>query len=91
MEVPETESKPATNGDTAPASFESYYLKVAISEFAEDLDKVRSASDFQDASLPVLVNALQQGASIFSMDERRRVMTAGGGDPAEIGVAASNR
>ncbi|KAI9723621.1 MAG: hypothetical protein M1812_000921 [Candelaria pacifica] len=80
LETQEMESRPAANSDKVPASFESYYLRLATSEFAEDLDKVRSASDFRDASLPVLVNALQQGASIFSMDEMRRVMTARTGD-----------
>ncbi|KAI9748163.1 MAG: Adenosine 5'-monophosphoramidase [Candelina submexicana] len=72
-ETQETESKPSAKDNTAPASFESYYLRMATSEFAEDLDKVRTASDFRDASLPILVKALQQGASIFSMEEKRDI------------------
>jgi ribosome assembly protein 3 len=43
-------------------------------ELEEDLDKVRSAGDFQDSSLPILVTALKQGEAIFSGDEKARIM-----------------
>ena len=59
------------------AAFTKYYLQHATQEFAEDLDKVRAADDFRDDALPLLVNALQQGTSLFSMEEQRRIVTAG--------------
>jgi ribosome assembly protein 3 len=43
-------------------------------ELEEDLDKVRSAGDFQESSLPILVTALKQGESIFSGEEKMRIM-----------------
>ncbi|KAI9822905.1 MAG: hypothetical protein M1832_002930 [Thelocarpon impressellum] len=64
---------PNSTDPTAPA-FETFYLRAATAEFAEELDKIRSADDFDDASLPVLVNALRQGASLFSAEEQRRVL-----------------
>ena len=59
------------------AAFTKYYLQHATQEFAEDLDRVRAADDFRDDALPLLVNALQQGTSVFSMEEQRRIVTAG--------------
>ncbi|KAK3313931.1 ribosome-assembly protein 3-domain-containing protein [Apodospora peruviana] len=59
------------------AEFTSYYLQRVTKEFAEDLDKVRSADDFKsDAALPLLINALQQGTALFSPEEQRRIVTA---------------
>lgn len=43
-------------------------------ELAEDLDRIRAAGDFTDAALPMLVLALQQGESIFSAEEKARVV-----------------
>jgi hypothetical protein len=43
-------------------------------ELEEDLDKIRSASDFKDSSLSVLITALQQGNSLFSPEEKRRLL-----------------
>ncbi|MCJ1224113.1 hypothetical protein MMC12_000756 [Toensbergia leucococca] len=57
-----------------PTDFESFYLQKVTAEFADDLDRVRNAEDFRDKSLPLLINALKQGASIFSEEERRKVM-----------------
>ena len=35
-------------------------------EFADDLDRIRGASDFnEERSVPVLVQALKQGASLY--------------------------
>ena len=46
-------------------------------EFEEDLDRIRGADDFKDDALPLLINALQQGTSFFSVEEQRRIVTAG--------------
>lgn len=52
-------------------SFEEFYLQQITHEFADDLDKIRKARDFNETSLPVLVAALKQGASIYTEEERR--------------------
>lgn len=52
-------------------SFEDFYLQQITHEFADDIDKIRKASDFKEKSLPVLVAALKQGASIYTEEERR--------------------
>jgi len=54
-------------------SFENFYLLQATREFANDLDKLRSASDFNPRSVPLLIKALKQGTSCFSKEERVRV------------------
>lgn len=54
--------------------FASFYLRRVTEELADDLDKIRSANDFSESSLPILIHALQQGQSIFSEEEKRRVM-----------------
>ncbi|MCJ1320861.1 hypothetical protein MMC15_006202 [Xylographa vitiligo] len=56
------------------ATFESFYLQAVTREFADDIDKVRSASDFKDSSLPILIEALRQGVGIYGEEERERVM-----------------
>ncbi|MCJ1390884.1 hypothetical protein MMC18_003745 [Xylographa bjoerkii] len=55
-------------------TFESFYLQAVTREFADDIDKVRNASDFKDSSLPILIEALRQGVGIYGEDERERVM-----------------
>ena len=59
-----------------PEDFDNYYLKKITSEFADDLDRVRSSGDFGDKSLPILIAALKQGSSIYSEEEKRMVMGA---------------
>jgi ribosome assembly protein 3 len=59
---------------SSEADFTSWYLRQVTKELEEDLDKIRSASDFKDSSLPVLINALQQGASLFSKEEKQRII-----------------
>ena len=59
-----------------PEEFSSMYLKKITVELADDLDKVRDAQDFKASSLPMLVHALRQGASIYSPEEKRRVVNA---------------
>jgi ribosome assembly protein 3 len=65
-----------TNAEVS-AAFTKYYMQRATKEFAEDLDRVRGADDFKDDALPILVNSLQQGTSVFSIEEQRRIVTAG--------------
>ena len=68
------------NGDTsgnlpkAPQTFEQYYLSTVTKEFASDIDKLRAAPDFRDHFVPILVEALGQGVSIYSDEEKARVM-----------------
>ncbi|OBS19184.1 hypothetical protein FPOA_10908 [Fusarium poae] len=54
--------------------FTSYYLQRATQELSEDLDKVRNAEDFKSDSIPFLVQALQQGAGLFSSEDQKRVI-----------------
>ncbi|KAF2500716.1 hypothetical protein BU16DRAFT_453450, partial [Lophium mytilinum] len=54
--------------------FKSFYLRRVTTELADDLDKVRQSNDFHDRSLPMLVHALQQGESIFSKEEKARIL-----------------
>ncbi|KAF2242128.1 hypothetical protein BU26DRAFT_610490 [Trematosphaeria pertusa] len=56
--------------------FTSIYLRKVTAELADDLDKVREANDFKASSLPMLINALKQGESIYSAEEKRRVVSA---------------
>ncbi|CAJ2508819.1 Uu.00g138450.m01.CDS01 [Anthostomella pinea] len=65
-----------TSKDTTAADFTSYYLQQSTKEFAEDLDKIRSADDFKGDALPVLVKSLQQGTSMFSPADQKRVVDA---------------
>jgi ribosome assembly protein 3 len=60
-------------------AFNKYYMQKVTEEFADDLDHIRSADDFKDKALVVLVNALQQGMEIFSKEEQRRIVMAGRG------------
>ncbi|KAF7563726.1 hypothetical protein G7046_g367 [Stylonectria norvegica] len=59
------------------ADFSSYYLQRTTQELAEDIDKVRNADDFKADSIPFLVQALQQGAGLFSAEDQKRVAFAG--------------
>ncbi|TGJ86235.1 hypothetical protein E0Z10_g2550 [Xylaria hypoxylon] len=58
------------------ADFTSYYLQQSTKEFAEDLDKIRSADDFKGDALPVLIRSLQQGTSMFSAADQKRIVDA---------------
>jgi ribosome assembly protein 3 len=57
--------------------FTRYYMQRVTEEFAEDLDAIRTADDFQDSAFPLLVHALQQGTSIFPIEDKQRVVAAG--------------
>jgi ribosome assembly protein 3 len=56
--------------------FSAIYLRKIAAELADDLDKVREAQDFKANSVPMLIHALRQGESMFSVEERRRVVMA---------------
>ncbi|KAL1602783.1 hypothetical protein SLS60_006204 [Paraconiothyrium brasiliense] len=61
-----------------PEEFSSIYLKKVTAELADDLVKVRDAQDFKASSLPMLVHALRQGSSIYSVEEKKRIVNATG-------------
>lgn len=61
-----------------PEEFSAVYLKKVTTELADDLLKVRDAQDFKASSLPMLVHALRQGSSIYSAEEKRRIVNATG-------------
>ncbi|KAL2045646.1 hypothetical protein N7G274_002074 [Stereocaulon virgatum] len=62
-------------------SFESYYLRRVTAAFADDIDKVRAAPDFTSKSVPILIQALKQGAYSFTPEEQERIMTTANKQP----------
>ena len=62
------------HASSEPADFESLYLQQATREFADDIDKLRKAGDFTDRSVPILVDALKQGAHLFSEEDKKKLM-----------------
>lgn len=66
------------NNEEVSAAFTSFYLQRATKEFSEDLDKIRNADDFKDDAMPLLVNALSQGTSMFSPADQRRIVAVEG-------------
>jgi len=70
----------AGNGDDqkqkTAEEFRAYYLQQSTKEFAEDLDKIRSADDFKGDALPMLIESLQQGTSMFSAADQKRAVDA---------------
>jgi len=54
--------------------FETWYLQQLTSQYANDLEKLRNAPDFKDASVPVLIHALKQGAHAFMEGQRASVL-----------------
>ena len=72
-----TPPKPASKASRQTQDdFSAIYLRKVAAEFADDLDKVREAQDFKASSVPMLIHALKQGESLFSVEERRRVVGA---------------
>lgn len=63
--------------DEVSAAFSDFYLKKVTNEFSDDLDQLRNADDFNEDSIPILISALQQGASLYSIEEQRRIVMAG--------------
>lgn len=67
-------STQSTTAEVDPA-FATHYLQRATTELAEDLEKLRGASDFNaETSVAHLVEALQQGATQFSPRDQGRVI-----------------
>lgn len=66
----------AADGESVQERFAAYYLQRVTAELAEDLDKVRSADDFRNDAVAVLVQALRQGTAMFSAADQERVVTA---------------
>jgi ribosome assembly protein 3 len=58
-------------------AFTKFYMQRATTEFSEELDRLRGADDFRDDALPLLINALQQGTFLFSIEEQKRIVMAG--------------
>jgi ribosome assembly protein 3 len=55
-------------------AFSDIYLRKVAAELADDLDKGREAQDFKASSIPMLVHALRQGESLFSAEDKKRVL-----------------
>ncbi|KAJ8132611.1 hypothetical protein O1611_g1012 [Lasiodiplodia mahajangana] len=66
----------AAKNEKIGADFTSYYLQQSTKEFAEDLDKIRSADDFKGDALPMLIKSLRQGTSMFSDEDQKRIVDA---------------
>ncbi|TIA03210.1 hypothetical protein D6C82_02081 [Aureobasidium pullulans] len=66
-------SGPQVAESEAEDAFTSFYLRQMTTEFAEDLDKIRSAGDFNDKSLGLLISALRQGRECFDRHDRLAV------------------
>jgi ribosome assembly protein 3 len=73
---PPAPSKAQESRQEQEQKFSTIYMKKITAELADDLDKVREAQDFTSRSLPMLIHALKQGESLFSMEEKRRVVGA---------------
>lgn len=54
--------------------FENWYLRAVTKQFANDLERLRSAPDFKDSSVPILIKALKQGAGLFDHKQRDRLI-----------------
>lgn len=66
--------KPAVAAAKPDEEFDAIFIRKITTELADDLDKVRSAQDFKANSIPMLIHALKQGESLFSVEEKRRVV-----------------
>lgn len=67
-------SKPKVASGKEEEEFDAIYIRKITTELADDLDKVREAQDFKANSIPMLIHALKQGESLFSTEEKRRVI-----------------
>lgn len=79
-ESDQTNLEPLARAVDPQQAFDDFYLKQVTKEFANDLDKLRSASDFRGQSVAVLIEALRQGRACFTSDERVRIGTAASQD-----------
>ncbi|KAI4175836.1 MAG: hypothetical protein LQ343_001449 [Gyalolechia ehrenbergii] len=64
----------APPAESKKIDFESYYLQQVTAEFADDLDNLRKASDFNEEFLPILIDALKGTAGVYSEEEKAKVM-----------------
>ncbi|KAG8529290.1 uncharacterized protein KY384_005925 [Bacidia gigantensis] len=91
--LPQAESTPVeedkeqaashSNEERAAEDFGSRYLRQVTADFADDIEKLRTASDFKESSVPVLIQALKEGAANFTEKEKREMMDQGRGIPSE--------
>ncbi|KAF2198575.1 hypothetical protein GQ43DRAFT_465514 [Delitschia confertaspora ATCC 74209] len=75
-DAPNGSGKEASAPSKANEDFTALYLRKVAIELADDLDEVRVAKDFTERSLPMLIHALKQGESIFSAEEKMRILGA---------------
>ncbi|CAO2656039.1 Nn.00g048420.m01.CDS01 [Neocucurbitaria sp. VM-36] len=73
-----TKAAPSQSQAQSQDDFNAIYLRKITTELADDLDKVREAQDFKASSVPMLIHALKQGESLFSAEEKRRIVSAVG-------------
>lgn len=66
--------EPSADPQPIPKDFDSFYLQQLTIEFADDLDRLRNANDFNEDSLPVLIEALKQTAKVYTEEEKEKVM-----------------
>lgn len=62
-------------------------MRKVTQEFADDLDNIRAAEDFNANALSILINALEAGSSIMTKEEQERVVT-GNKKPEVVGTLA---
>lgn len=74
VQKPAAAVKPQVAPGKLAEDFDAIYIRKITTEVADDLDKVRSAQDFKANSIPMLIHALKQGESLFSAEEKRRVV-----------------
>ncbi|KAL8735553.1 MAG: hypothetical protein Q9166_000721 [cf. Caloplaca sp. 2 TL-2023] len=74
VEVADYLKQPASSNEPKETDFETFYLKQVTTEFADDLDKLRSASDFSEKSVPILIDALKGTARTYSEEEKAKAM-----------------
>jgi ribosome assembly protein 3 len=58
----------------ADEKFQEYYMTYITREHADDLETLRSAPDFTDRSLPLLIRALRSGVDIFNKEEKATIV-----------------
>lgn len=75
-DAPVVRSASSMMNSQAQENFSALYLRKVTVELADDLDKVREAQDFKASSVPMLIHALKQGESLYSVEEKRRVVGA---------------
>ncbi|KAL8862508.1 MAG: hypothetical protein Q9178_001006 [Gyalolechia marmorata] len=70
--LPSRPEKLESTNKAEETDFETFYLKQITAEFADDLDKLRNANDFNEKSMPILIDALKSAARTYSEEEKNR-------------------